>query len=110
MMSLRDALTSCQTLLMDGAMGTELIRRGFTAESWRANVEASDLVRAIHGDYVRAGAGVLITNSFLMKRAALGGERLTEVGRASVRLARSVGPRWLLGSIAPETTTEANFD
>jgi 5-methyltetrahydrofolate--homocysteine methyltransferase len=95
---------------MDGAMGTELIRRGFTAESWRANVEAPDLVRAIHGDYVDAGANVLITNSFLMKPAALGDERLTEVGRAAVQLARSVGPRWLLGSIAPETMAGANFD
>jgi 5-methyltetrahydrofolate--homocysteine methyltransferase len=35
---------------------------------------------------------------------------LTDIGRATVRLARSVGPRWLLGSIAPQAAAGANFD
>ena len=35
---------------------------------------------------------------------------MTDIGRAAVRLARSVAPRWVLGSVAPQTAATANFD
>lgn len=54
--------------LLDGAMGTELERRGarMDAPLWSAHalVEAPELVRAIHLDYLRAGAQVITTNTF----------------------------------------------
>jgi methionine synthase I (cobalamin-dependent) len=99
-MTFHDALHSGRTLLMDGAMGTELMSRGFTAPTWRANLEAPELVRAIHADFVGAGAEVLLTNTFalLSQHEA----NVVEAGQASVRLARSIGgSRWLLGSIGP---------
>jgi methionine synthase I (cobalamin-dependent) len=109
-MTFHEALTADHPLLMDGAMGTELIHRGFTSATWRANLDAPELVRAIHAEFADAGAEVLLTNTFVMNRLALGDESLMEVGQAAVRLARSVaGPRWLLGSMGPETITEANF-
>ncbi|HEY7956401.1 MAG TPA: homocysteine S-methyltransferase family protein, partial [Polyangia bacterium] len=54
-------------LLLDGAMGTELIARGLRVreecpEAW--NLERPDEVRAIHAAYVAAGAEVIQTNSF----------------------------------------------
>jgi homocysteine S-methyltransferase len=56
------------TVLLDGAMGTELARRGFALTpplfSARALLEAPELVEQIHADYIRAGAQVITTNSF----------------------------------------------
>lgn len=54
--------------LLDGAMGTELERRGarMDAPLWSAHalIDAPDIVRAIHLDYLRAGAQVITTNTF----------------------------------------------
>jgi S-methylmethionine-dependent homocysteine/selenocysteine methylase len=55
-------------LLLDGPMGTELARRGVAtpAPGWSAYAldDASDVVRAIHEDYARAGARVHRANTF----------------------------------------------
>ena len=60
-----DALCSGRVLLMDGAMGTELQRRGLkpneNAAAW--NVLQPQHVRAVHQAYKDAGAEVLLTNS-----------------------------------------------
>src|SRR5258708_6028707 len=99
-MTLRDALNSGRTLLMDGAMGTGLIRRGFRGPTWRANLEAPDLVRGIHADFANAGAEVFLTNTFLLNPGTLGKASLGDAGQAAVRLARSVADsRWLLGAL-----------
>ncbi|MDC0666852.1 homocysteine S-methyltransferase family protein [Nannocystis radixulma] len=82
--------------LLDGAMGTELERRGarMDAPLWSAHalVEAPEVVRAIHLDYLRAGAQVITTNTFRThaRNLAAGGRAheaaaLTEL---AVRLAR----------------------
>jgi homocysteine S-methyltransferase len=55
-------------LILDGAMGTELERRGYstTLPLWSAmaNLEAPVLVKQIHDDYVAAGADIITTNTF----------------------------------------------
>ncbi len=55
-------------LLMPGAMGTELQRRGFETKlplwSAGANLEAPELVTQIHADYLEAGADLCVTNTF----------------------------------------------
>lgn len=67
------ALRSGRVLLMDGAMGTELIRAGLPpgelCESW--NLTHPEQVRAIHQAYVEAGAEVLLTNTFQANPATL---------------------------------------
>ena len=93
-MTFVDDLRSGRTLLMDGGMGTELMRRGHVGPTWRANLDAPDLVRAIHADYVAAGAKVLLTNTFLTPPEM-------EPIRAAVRLARSHGAH-VLGAFGPE--------
>lgn len=56
------------TLLLDGAMATELARRGFELRaplySAAALLDAPELVEQIHLDHVRAGAQIIRTNSF----------------------------------------------
>jgi homocysteine S-methyltransferase len=83
-------------VILDGAMGTELERRGFDARlplwsAW-ALIEAPDLVKQIHADYVRAGAQVLTAATFRTTRYALAKENLTswadELAALAVRLAR----------------------
>ncbi len=55
-------------ILMDGAMGTEILRRGVstTLPLWSAEalLTHAETVQRIHEDYVRAGAEILITNTF----------------------------------------------
>jgi methionine synthase I (cobalamin-dependent) len=100
-------------LLLDGAIGTELIARGLRVrqdcpEAW--NLERPDDVRAIHAAYAAAGADALQTNSFGATRprlARFGREtQVRELARAAARLAREAAPRCLvLGSLGPSGET-----
>jgi len=67
---LAEKLARGETLILDGAIGTEILRRKVT---WADHQLASrpDFVRGIHEDYVRAGADVISTNSFQLCRRAL---------------------------------------
>ncbi len=102
-------------LILDGAMGTELQRRGVPMNgiAWSATAMAThtNIVRAVHEDYLRAGAEVLITNSFATSRHVLTpaglGDRVKELNRRSVELAREAcdrvsrdKPVWIAGSIS----------
>ena len=56
------------SLILDGAMGTELNRRGVNTELplWTAdsNILYPDLVQSIHEDYIQSGADIITTNTF----------------------------------------------
>jgi S-methylmethionine-dependent homocysteine/selenocysteine methylase len=89
-------LETDQIVLIDGAMGTELQRRGVLMDeiawSGAAVLTDPDVVREIHEDYIRAGAKVIITNTFGSTRQMLEpagyGEHVETVFRGAVRLAR----------------------
>ena len=55
-------------LIMDGAMGTELMDRGLNMPLplWSADTNITDpeIVKAVHKDYVNAGADIIGTNTF----------------------------------------------
>ena len=82
-------------VLLDGGMGTEVEARGVTPDrdAWsaRANLEAIDVVEAIHADYIAAGADVIITNTFSAGPVALGPAGLAgeadAINRAAVEAA-----------------------
>ena len=67
-------------LVIDGGMGTELQRRGVPMDevvwSGAAVLSNPDVVRTVHEDYIRAGADVIITNTFGSTRQMLGGAGL----------------------------------
>jgi len=110
-----DRLKTGGELLIDGAMGTELDRRGAHTylPLWSALglINAPDDVRSIHADYARAGADILVTNTFrstgrMLVRADREAEESTTLDQLAVRLAREaaeqVGSDALVaGSIAP---------
>jgi 5-methyltetrahydrofolate--homocysteine methyltransferase len=109
MSRLLQALGSGRTLLMDGAMGTELLRAGLPpgscGEEW--NRTHPGRVLDIHRAYRRAGAEVLLTNTFQANPRALArhglADQLDDIAEAGVRLARqAAGPRaFVLGDIGP---------
>lgn len=68
--AIREKLRARQTVILDGAIGTEILRRNVT---WADHQLASrpEFVRGIHEDYIRAGADVISTNSFQLCRRAL---------------------------------------
>lgn len=56
------------TLVLDGAMGTELARRGIPTPGplWSATglTDHPDAIRRIHGEYATAGADIIVANTF----------------------------------------------
>lgn len=92
---LKDALEK-KVLVFDGAMGTEIYRRNFFVNTSYENLCLSNpgVIEAIHQSYLDAGAEVLTTNSYganFNKLAKFGlAERLEEINRAAVRIARKV--------------------
>jgi len=92
---LHDLLTAQGTLLIDGAMGTELFARGLGSgdppEMW--NVDHPDRVTAVHAAYVNAGSDIVLTNSFggtgfRLKLHKLD-DRCIELNCAAAQLART---------------------
>jgi len=112
-----EKLRNGQIVLLDGATGTELERRGVPMHSkaWSAEALLShpQAVRAIHEDYIRAGADVITVNTFSAARHMLIGAALTReftrMNRDAVQLAiqarENAGKRpvAIAGSIAPTT-------
>lgn len=105
----REALESGRVLLFDGAMGTEIYRRGVFLNRCYDDLSrtAPDLIREIHREYRQAGAEVLETNSFGANRVRLTGYGLqgdvTAINRAAASLAREVAgeERFVAGSMGP---------
>jgi len=130
---LREALRT-RILLLDGAMGTMIQGYRLGETDFRGtrfldhprplegandvlSVTRPDVIRAIHGAYLEAGADLIETNTFNATRVSLveyGLEDLVrEINREAARLARAEAdaaeardpgrPRWVVGSMGPTT-------
>jgi|ERR1035441_546144 S-methylmethionine-dependent homocysteine/selenocysteine methylase len=88
-------LADGELVIIDGGTGSQLQAEGVpmddVAWSARANLEQPDVVQHVHEAYIRAGAEVLIANTFAASRAALEpaglGSRVAEANRSAVRAA-----------------------
>lgn len=96
MNKLLELLQRQSVLLLDGAMGTELFKRGLISggcpEEW--NVSHPDRVQDVHCAYVEAGSDIILTNSFggthyRLKLHNLQ-DRVVELNRAAAQNARAV--------------------
>jgi S-methylmethionine-dependent homocysteine/selenocysteine methylase len=95
-MSFLTHLQSGRVLVLDGATGTELDRRGVDTAlplwSARALIVAPEIVRQVHCDYLDVGADIITTNTFRTHRRTLMragiGERARELTQFAVQLAR----------------------
>ena len=72
---IRDKLARGETIILDGGTGTDIQRRGvpMSSSTWcaEANVTHPEVVREVHEDYIKAGADIIIANTFATSRPAL---------------------------------------
>ena len=94
-------------IVADGGMGTALIAAGAPVGSCLEdlNVDAPDLVEAVHRSFVQAGASMVLTNTFGANRFRLEEHGATSgvdvVNAAGVELARRSGADVVAGSMGP---------
>jgi len=106
-----ERLQSSRPLLLDGATGTELSRRGIdlNSPSWTAGaiLESPRVLWQIHRDYVDAGAEMITANTFRTHSRnliALGqAARARELTQRAVEIARDAAGKmaYVAGSMAP---------
>lgn len=65
--ALRERLDRGERIVLDGPMGSELVRRGVRWADNGFRRDANDITR-LHGEYIQAGADVLRTNTFGLNR------------------------------------------
>ena len=91
-------------LILDGGIGSELIARGIDlAVVAEANVDAPDVVAAVHEAYLGAGREALTANTFSINRYHIGDRTIAvTLAQAGIRIARqqAAGKAWVL-SIGP---------
>jgi len=88
-------------VLLDGGTGTELERRGvpMNERAWcgDATLGHAEILREIHEDFIRAGAEVIITNTFATARHSLApighGDDVERANRLAVEVAREARER-----------------
>ena len=68
-----EVLNSGETILLDGATGSELENRGIKMDnSWCATASLEfDILKQIHKDYINAGAKIITTNTYASNRMIL---------------------------------------
>jgi len=115
--TLSQRLLQPDVLLIDGATGTELERRGVPMDhkAWSATATLThpEVLRQIHADYLQAGAEILIANTFSTARHVLEpaglGEQFENLNATAVQLACQVRdafpdhPAWVAGAISTTT-------
>ncbi|HSB05048.1 MAG TPA: homocysteine S-methyltransferase family protein [Thermodesulfobacteriota bacterium] len=109
MISWKEWLEKKKVLIADGGWGTELIKQGLKPgeipEVW--NVDRPEGVRAVAASYVKAGADIILTNTFggnPLKLAKMGlGHRTAEINRLGAEISREAarGHCLVFGSIGP---------
>src|SRR5437660_12469922 len=97
-------------VLCDGAMGTLLYAKGiFINRSYdELNLSQPEMIRAVHHEYLQAGAEIIETNTFGANSFRLGrhslADKVLDVNLAGARLAREAAKSfdvWVAGSVGP---------
>ena len=101
---------SKRILILDGAMGTMLQRKGLQGNSESFNLTNPETIGEIHNEYIEAGADIITANSFSANSISQSeynlAEKAGQMAEAAARIARkAVGeaPRkvWVAGSVGP---------
>jgi methionine synthase I (cobalamin-dependent) len=99
------ALRKQEIILLDGAMGTQLDKRGLMSRG-RNNLDAPEAVLEIHREYARCGCDALTTNTLTMNRIYIEthdvGVDVRQVNKAGAELARQAADdrQYVLGDIS----------
>lgn len=101
---------SKRILILDGAMGTMLQRKGLQGNSESFNLTNPETIGKIHNEYIEAGADIITTNSFSANSISQSEYNLSDkagqMAEAAARIARKAAgeaPRkvWVAGSVGP---------
>lgn len=101
---------SKRILILDGAMGTMLQRKGLEGNSESFNLTNPETIGEIHNEYIEAGADIITANSFSANSISQSEYNLSEkagqMAEAAARIARKAAdeaPRkiWVAGSVGP---------
>ena len=127
-MILDNKLNNKETIILDGAIGSEIARLGaaMNSSAWCgvANKTHPDIVRQVHEEYIRAGADVVTANTYSTSRHVLASAGLADetvsINARAVELAResvnNVSPErpiavagsmsnmlaWIPGTVSPD--------
>jgi 5-methyltetrahydrofolate--homocysteine methyltransferase len=105
MESLESMLHGNGMIILDGAMGTELSRRGVQSIA-RANLDDPEAVAEIHRMYLEAGSNAIITNTLTLNRINIESHHMEidvgAVNRAGATVASAVakGKGYVLGNLS----------
>ena len=127
-MILDNKLNNKETIILDGATGSEIARLGaeMNSSAWCgvANKTHPDIVREVHEEYIRAGADVVTANTFSTSRHILASAGLadetvsinTRAGEVAREAVHNVSPErpiavagsmstmraWIPGTVSPD--------
>jgi 5-methyltetrahydrofolate--homocysteine methyltransferase len=105
MMNLSTVLQKQDIILLDGAIGTELDKRGLMGRAGN-NLDSPSAVLEIHREYARGGCRALTTNTLTMNRIYIEthnvGISVRDVNKAGAELAREAADKdqYVLGNMS----------
>jgi 5-methyltetrahydrofolate--homocysteine methyltransferase len=105
LMQFSEALENDGIILLDGAIGTELDKRGLMGRASN-NIDAPDAVLEIQREYAACGCDALTTNTLTMNRIFIEAHNISvsvrDVNKAGVELARQAAgkERYVLGNLS----------
>ena len=119
--SIQQKLDNGQTIILDGGTGTDIQRRGapMSGETWCAEVNLThpDIVRAVHEDYIRAGADIITANTFASSALSFNhygrDDDLLQIDAAAVAIAKQATlgkPVAVAGSVSTMRPVEPGSD
>jgi S-methylmethionine-dependent homocysteine/selenocysteine methylase len=93
---IEEKLEAGQIIILDGGTGTDIQRRGvpMNSDTWsaEANITHPEIVRAVHEDYIAAGADIIIANTFATSALLFNhlgrDDELPRIDAAAVAIAR----------------------
>ncbi len=108
-----------ETRILDGGMGQELLARGLNAQGtlWSAKAllekKYQILVENIHEDFIKAGAEVIVTNTFTSRKERLKENNLEDkfeilnktAGEIAIKVKKRYPNVLIAGSLPPQKTT-----
>ncbi len=101
---------SKRILILDGAMGTMLQRKGLQGNSESFNLTDPETIGGIHSEYIEAGADIITTNSFSANSISQSDHNLSDkagqMAEAAARIAREAADKaphkvLVAGSVGP---------
>lgn len=81
-----------RTLILDGAIGTALLKKGFKPPFENLNITHPEVIKSIHQSYIASGSEILLTHTFNAKTLEQCEAAWNNIKDLPVRKFASIGP------------------